>query len=78
MGHHRGGVRRYLRGLRAYVVANRRTVAVDVVVLTGWTLLLLLLAIVVRAPRELVYAGVLAGVVSYSLVAKWHDGDASD
>lgn len=78
MGRHRPRTSRILRSLRGYVASHRRTVVVDLVVLTAWTFLLLVLAVFLRTPRELVYVGILAGVVSYSLVAKWRDQGSTE
>lgn len=62
-----------LGALREYVATNRRTVAVDLAVLTAWALLLVAIVVLGRLPRAILYVGLLAGVVSYSLVARWRD-----
>lgn len=69
---------RHLRTLRTFVDEHRRTLAVDVAVLTVWALLLVALVVLARFPREVLYAGLFAGVVSYSLLAGWRESDGGD
>lgn len=63
--------RRAARVLAAFLAESWRTLLVDVALLTGWTLALLALVRLGGWPPWVLYAGLLAGAVGYSLLASW-------